>query len=123
MSRYVKFELPDGSTVIMESDERETDIVKAGGGEVLKEASERFEQATDNARKAALVILEKLRSGLADKPDEVEITFGLKASGELGNLVVAKAGVEASYSVTLKWKKAETSQHAQPRSVRSSHPR
>ena len=120
MSRYVEFTLPDGSTVIMESDDRETGIVKAGTGDVLKEATEKFEQAADNARKAALVILEKLRSGLADKPDEVEITFGLKASGELGSLVVAKAGVEASYSVKLTWKKAESSQRARPRRLHSS---
>jgi hypothetical protein len=121
VSRYVEFTLPDGSTIIVESDERESGIVKAGAGDVLKEASEKFEQAADNARKAALVILEKLRSGLADKPDEVEITFGLKASGELGSLVVAKASVEASYSVTLKWKQAETGQRARPRKLHSSH--
>ncbi len=121
MSRYVEFTLPDGSTVIMESDERETGIIKAGAGDMLKEAGEKFEQAADNARKAALVILEKLRSGLTDKPDEVEIAFGLKASGELGSLVVAKAGVEASYSVKLTWKKAESGQRARPRKLRTSH--
>jgi hypothetical protein len=121
MSRYVEFTLPDGSTVIMESDDRETGIVKAGAGEVLKEAGEKFEQAADNARKAALVILDKLRAEMTDKPDEVEINFGLKASGELGSLVVAKAGVEASYSVTLKWKQTESGQRARPRKLRSLH--
>ena len=30
MSRYVEFTLPDGSTVIMESDERETGVVRGG---------------------------------------------------------------------------------------------
>jgi hypothetical protein len=119
MSRYVEFTLPDGSSVIMESDDRETGIVKAGTGDVLKEATEKFEQAADNARKAAMVILEKLRAEMTDKPDEVEITFGLKASGEIGSLVVAKAGVEASYSITLKWKKAE-SKSVRPRSMRAS---
>jgi hypothetical protein len=61
-----------------------------------------------------------VRSGLADRPDEVEITFGLKASGELGSLVVAKAGVEASYSVKLTWKKAEANRHVKPRAMRYS---
>lgn len=121
MSHYVEFTLPDGSAVIMESDERETGIVKAGAGEMLKEATEKFEQAADNARKAAIVILNKLRAEMTDKPDEVEITFGLKASGELGSLVVAKAGVEASYSVKLSWKKAESGQRARPRKLRSSY--
>ena len=121
MSRYVQFTLPDGSTVVIESDERETGVVKAGLGDVAKQAGETFEQAAEHARKAALVILAKVRSGLTDRPDEVEITFGLKASGELGSLVVAKAGVEASYSVKMTWKKAEAGPRARRRGVRPSH--
>jgi len=60
------------------------------------------------------------RGGIMVKPDEVEITFGLKASGELGSLVIAKAGVEANYSVKLTWKKAEQGSRARPRSVHRS---
>jgi len=105
MSRYVEFELPDGSKVIIESDEPSGGVVKAGRlGDVAERARETFEQAVENARKAALVILDRVR-GLHDSPDEVEVTFGLKASGELNTLVVAKAGIEASYSVKLTWKK------------------
>jgi len=105
MSRYLEFSLPDGSTVLIESDEAGGGVVKAGRlGEVAERARETFEQAVENARKAALVILDKVR-GLHDSPDEVEVTFGLKASGELKTLVVAKAGIEASYSVKLTWKK------------------
>ncbi len=118
MSRYVEFTLPDGSTVIIESDERETGIVKAGAREIARQAAETFEQAAESARKAVMVVLEHVRSGLPETPDEVEITFGLTASGELGSLVVAKAGVEASYTVKLTWKKAEQGSRAKPRSVR-----
>lgn len=110
MSRYVEFELPDGSRVVIESDEPHGEpsggMVKAGRlGEVAERAQESFEQAVENARKAALVIVDKVRD-LANSPDEVEVTFGLKASGELNTLVVAKAGIEASYSVKLTWKKS-----------------
>jgi hypothetical protein len=44
---------------------------------------------------------------LAESPDEVEITFGLKASGEFGTFAIAKANAEANYTVKLKWKKTE----------------
>ena len=47
----------------------------------------------------------KLRSGFSDQADEVEVSFGLKASGELGSFMIAKVEAEANYSVTLKWKK------------------
>lgn len=104
MSRYVEFDLPDGSTVVIESDEPDGGVVKAGLGEVAQRACETFAEGVENARKAALVIVDKVR-GLHDSPDEVEVTFGLKASGELNTLVVAKAGIEASYSVKLTWKK------------------
>jgi hypothetical protein len=119
VSRYVEFALPDGSTVVIESDEPETGITKAavrGVGEVTERARETFEQSAENARKSALVILDKVRHGLSDPPDEVEITFGLKASGELGSMVVAKVGVEASYSVTLTWKKEKAKRGAAARS-------
>ena len=102
MSRYVEFTLSDGSMVVIESDEDESGVVKAGLGDAVERASEMFEQTIENARKSAMVIVDKMREL---GPDEVEVTFGLKASGELGNIVVAKAGVEASYSIKLKWKK------------------
>ncbi len=121
MSRYVEFPLPDGSTVILETDEMDRGVVKAGVGEVVERVQQTFEEAVENARKAALVILEKVRHlSLHDPPDEVEITFGLKASGELNTLVVARAGTEASYSVKLTWKKEKKPELGQSLSAPSS---
>jgi hypothetical protein len=48
----------------------------------------------------------KLRA-LSDPPDEMEVSFSLKASGELGNIAIGKAGAEANYTVTLRWRKEE----------------
>jgi len=109
MAQYVEFPLPDGEVVIIESDDANSGVIKAGRlADMAEHARETFERAAENARKAALVILEQVRS-LHQIPDTVEITFGLKASGELKTLVVAKAGAEASYSVRLTWKRSETS--------------
>jgi len=55
MSRYVQFDLSDGSTVVIESDEPDGGVVKAGLGEVAERARETFEQAVENARNAALL--------------------------------------------------------------------
>ena len=62
-------------------------------------------------RGAASIIVKKLRS-LSDPPDEMEVSFGLKASGELGNIVVGKGGLEANYTVTMKWKGQESNKPA-----------
>jgi len=46
-------------------------------------------------------------SGSAEvPPEEVEVSFGLKASTELNGFVVAKVGGEANFSVKMVWKTA-----------------
>ena len=37
-------------------------------------------------------------------PQEVEVSFGLKASGEVNGFVIAKTGGEANFSVKMVWK-------------------
>ena len=60
----------------------------------------------ENIRKSSNLLVNKLRD-LSQPPDEMEVMFSLKASGELGNIAVGKGGAEANYSVRLKWKKEE----------------
>jgi len=107
MTKYVEFKMPDGSIVVIESSDGTSGIVDAGIGDAAERARESFEEAFDKARKSAQLIREKLRS-MHDAPDEIQLTFGLNASGELGNLAIAKAGVTASYSITMKWTKTST---------------
>ncbi|MCS7178813.1 MAG: CU044_2847 family protein [Anaerolineae bacterium] len=54
-------------------------------------------------RPLAEAVICKLRA-LADPPDEVEVEFGLKLNAEAG-AVLAAAGTEAHYKVTLTWKR------------------
>jgi hypothetical protein len=44
-------------------------------------------------------------SAIDIKPSEIEMTFGLKASGELGNFAVGKITADANYTVKMVWKK------------------
>jgi len=37
---------------------------------------------------------------------EMEVSFGIKATGELSNFAVGKVGLEANYQVKLIWKKS-----------------
>jgi hypothetical protein len=60
-----------------------------------------LEKSLEKVRPAAQFIIEKLRS-LHDAPDEIGVAFGLKLSAEAG-AVLASAGAEANYTVTLKW--------------------
>ena len=54
----------------------------------------------DSIKFQAQVLHEKLH---ALKADEVEVSFSLSTTGELGTFAVGKIGIEANYEVTLKW--------------------
>lgn len=113
MSKYVEFPLEGGGTILIEAPDEQaakggSGFVRAGLGDdaakVAEQAKQSFDTSVENIRKASDLLLTKLR-GLSDPPDEMEVSFGLKVSAELGNFAVAKAGSEATYNVTLKWRK------------------
>jgi hypothetical protein len=116
MARYIKYQTADGGTVLVEvGGEAEAAVPKGGVvragrvGEAVQDAVEevqtKFEDAMEVVRRNAQTIIGKVKEGLTDPPDELEVTFGLKATGELGNFAVAKAGAEANYTVKMTWKR------------------
>ena len=127
MSRYIKYQTADGGVVLVEVEgEAETAIPKGGVvragrgvGEAVQDAVEevqtKFEDAMEVVRRNAQTIIGKVKEGLTDPPDEVEVTFGLKAAGELGNFAVAKASAEANYTVKMTWKREERKERKVPK--------
>ena len=107
MASYVKFELSDGTSVYIES----TDIPRGNSGlipraaEVADQAGHSFDAAVAPLSKMAQAMLANFRSADDEAPSEVTINFGLKASGELGAMVVARVGNDINYNVTLRWHK------------------
>lgn len=62
-------------------------------------------QALDSAMNAIHQMAQQVTaslSNLAERPSEVEVTFGLKLNAEAGALIAKTAG-EASLNVKLKW--------------------
>ncbi len=106
MASYVKFELDDGTVVYVET----TDTPKGASGLIpgMREHAEQeavsFDQSVSTIRKMAAALMQNIRSGFEEQPDEVGVNFGIKASGELGSLVVARGGMEANFSVSLRWR-------------------
>ncbi len=116
MRRLVEFPLQEGGTLLVEVDEPEGyagtttrgGVVKAARpGEIATRAQDTFEDALDKIKPAAQTIIDKLRA-LSDAPDEIDVEFGIKLSAEAGAFI-ASAGVEANYTVTLKWTKSPAS--------------
>lgn len=119
MSKYIEFPLEGGGAILIESPDEPskapTGYAQAARGESLKEMAEQakqsFDASVENVRKSADLLVSKLRA-LSDPPDEMEVSFSLKASGELGNIAIGKAGAEANYTVMLRWRKEEKKEEA-----------
>jgi hypothetical protein len=112
--RYVEFPLEEGGSILIETPDQQEKVqsgfVKAGPGEAGREvalqAGRSFDASVENIRRAAELLVNKLRA-ISMPPDEMTVSFGLKASGDLGNLAIGKVGGESNYAVTLKWKKED----------------
>ena len=113
MADYIQFTSPDGNSLLVEVDEGEVSsqqaIQKAGlreiAGKSVAVAQTSFEQAIQQAiRYNAQVFLQSVVE-LPILPSEAEITFGLKITGEIGNVAVGKAGGETNYTIRLIWRR------------------
>jgi hypothetical protein len=69
---------------------------------IIEKAQLTFDEALDKLKPAASAIVSKLRS-LAERPDEISVQFGIKLHATTG-AVVASAGAEANFVVTLMWR-------------------
>ena len=104
MTNYVEYKLEDGSTVLIEADER-GGVVRASNkpGEPIP-SKKGFKEAFASVRSS----IKEVMSEFDDlHVYEAEIKFGLKSIGEAGIFAIGKVGGEMNYEVTLKWKKPD----------------
>ncbi len=112
---YLSFETAAGSPVVIEVDageiEPEPGLVKAGVGNRLRNAAATARESLDDALTAIVGANTQafLRAvdAMPEPPDEVEISFGIKATGELSNLAIGKLGGEANYAVRITWHRSQ----------------
>jgi hypothetical protein len=109
VSKYVEFPLESGGSIVIESADEpirtSSGFLRSGevGSEAANQASASFDASVESVRKSAELLVSKLRS-LSTPPDELEISFSLKASSEAASLVVGKAGNDANFGVLLRWR-------------------
>ncbi len=103
MPAYLDVPLADGSSFTVEVEEPRGGAVTRSGrqADTIARAGQTFEQALDRVAPAFNVLVAKLRDA-AERPDEVEIEFGLKLSTEMG-AIIARTGGEANFRVSVRW--------------------
>jgi hypothetical protein len=109
MAIYVKFQLEDGTVVYIES----TDTPKGSSGLIpmtrdhVEHAEISFDQSVSAIRKMTTALVENLRGGFTEQPEEVALSFGVKASADISNLVISRGGGEANFNVSLRWRRKD----------------
>ena len=101
MKQLVEYELEDGGTILVEVDVPEAGLERAGRGDQIVKAKERFADALEQIKPVAQIVLSKL-GGLS--ADEIGVEFGIKLSAKAG-VIIASADTEANFTVTMTWKR------------------
>jgi hypothetical protein len=109
---YLTFQLADGTKVYVESVDAHKNnpgLIPAGRSPEAEgdKSLVSFEEQIDGVRKMAATLMQNFREGFGETPSDIDISFGLKASAELGGFMVARGGSEASYSVSLHWREKD----------------
>lgn len=108
---YVTFELEPGVNLIVEEPGPPAGFgpQEIGVDEVIKKAAGAFEHSLESVSLAARKVYDVLVRKMPERPDEVEIEFGVKFSAKLDAWVVGSEG-EGSFSVKITWKPAKPPQ-------------
>jgi Trypsin-co-occurring domain 1 len=101
MSDFVKYQLDNESEVYFET--AEASLVSLRGGKADVVDAGKLGDRLRNIATAADQVSKGLRERL--EPEEIELQFGVKVSGEVGWWFIARASGEASINVTLTWRK------------------
>jgi hypothetical protein len=100
MSELLRYTLPDGRRIIVESAISVVPGPASGGPQKIKDATEGF-----------LESLKSIQEGVAEafagfqqktRPDSLKMTVGIKFTAEAG-AIIAKSSAEASLQVELTW--------------------
>ena len=104
--KIISYELDTGETIAVEVAvaPAEAERIAARGTDVVESAGQKFSDALKTAQRAATEVVEAFTQGV--RPDELEVTFGLKMGGKLG-VIVTEATTEANFQIKVRWVRRE----------------
>ncbi|MDP9792825.1 hypothetical protein J2S43_001337 [Catenuloplanes nepalensis] len=104
MPQLTPFELVSGRQIFVEVEDEQT-VVRVGGRReaVTGDAASTLVGALSDVREAADEAISEL-SRMSAAPARIELAFGVKLTAE-AKAVIAKAGAEAQFTVTVVWER------------------
>lgn len=107
MPHYIEYTLDSGATLWVQLPEPPPigmgNASNTGPQKMVATAQKTLREALSTITEVATTLHDQLTPSQAD---EMEVSFSLSATGELGNFAIGAVKAEAAYSVTLTWKKA-----------------
>ena len=104
-TELIPFEAEDGAIFMVEVEDNSRTTRSGRGNEPEEKAPKRFEKALAPLKSVAGLVMNKIRE-IKDSPEEVTLEMGVKLTAEAG-AVLTKAGGEAHFKLTIKWKNEE----------------
>src|SRR3954449_13342249 len=102
MTELLEFKNEERGSVLVEVAEPSGPVTRGGRAtEAIVEAGESLELVFARLGPAMRGIVAELREA-ADRPDEVELEFGVRLSADC-NVIIARAGGEANFRIALRW--------------------
>jgi hypothetical protein len=104
VKRLVSYPLEGGGSVLLEVEDSAGAPVTRGlhADQVIETVGNSFEAAIEAIKPTAVAIAGKFRD-FAGAPEDVEVEFGLKFTGQAG-AIIASASTEAQFRVKMVWK-------------------
>jgi Trypsin-co-occurring domain 1 len=118
MAAYLRFQSGE-ATILVEMDDSHpvSGEQEAGLGQWARDRAAAaaaatqagFEEAVRQAINLSIPAFLSAADALDRPPNDIEVAFGLKATGEVGNLAVGKAASECNFQIKMAWKRADVS--------------
>jgi len=108
-----EYQTEDGGTVAIETTESQPSTSPMRGGSrdsadkdtEIRRVNVSFEKALGTVKAAAGGLMQVIRE---TAPDEAQVEFSVKVSGETGFFTICRAETAAEFKITLKWKTPDT---------------
>jgi len=108
-----RIQYKDGSVVVEIA--VDDDVPRASSASSKAGVADTFADTVERAKgtlKDSVAVVGQIASAFSEslqlaepKPTEVEISFGMEASGEAGNFLISKLGAKTNFAVKMTWKK------------------
>ena len=97
----------------MEGSKSSGGLLPSTKGAVSEQGPNSFEDSLNSLQKMAAAMVQNLKGSSEDEMEEINISFGLKASTEVNGLIISRGGMDNNFSVSVRWRNASKTEQSE----------